>query len=63
MTAFTSTFGDLGSVVAIFAAFKLPSELALLILDYAHYWKEIRWGSIRSLALVDEDWSLDYSAA
>lgn len=32
-------------------------------MNYAHYWKEIGWESIRSRALVDEDWSLDYSAA
>jgi hypothetical protein len=63
MTLFTPTLKDIESVVAILAAFKLPSELALLVLDYAHYWRAIRKESISPLVLVDEDWSLDYSAA
>lgn len=63
MKSFTPTFNDLESVVAILATFKLPSELALLILDYAHYWKEVRRESTVPSVLVDEDWSLEYSAA
>lgn len=63
MTPFTPQVKDLKSVIAILAAFRVPSELALLILDYARYWTERKWESTRTFVLVDEDWSLDYSAA
>ena len=62
MTPFTPTFKDLKSVVIILAACRLPSELALLILDYAHYWKEGEFRSTTPFVFVDEHWSLDYSA-
>ncbi|KAF3042242.1 hypothetical protein E8E12_010109 [Didymella heteroderae] len=63
MTPFTPTLDDLKSVITILAVFKLPNELALLVLDHARYWAEYKMESTRPFVLVDEDWVLDYSAA
>lgn len=63
MAPFKPRLDDLKSVLAILAAFRLPNELALSILDYARYWIEAESESTEHLILVDEIWSLDYSAA
>lgn len=42
---------------------KVPSELAFIILDYAHYWTERKRGFTRNFIPLAEEWSLDYSAA
>jgi hypothetical protein len=63
MAPFAPTLNDLNSVIAILAAFRLPNELALSILDCARYWTEYKVEYTDPIILVDEHWSLDYSAA
>lgn len=62
MTPFTPTLQDIDSTLAIFASFRLPNELALCILDLAHYWIEVELSSKEHVVLADGAWSLDYSA-
>lgn len=63
MAHFTPTLHDIESTLAILALFRLPNELALCILDQAHYWMEVELSSEEHIVLVDGTWSLDYSAA
>jgi len=63
MAPFTPTLQDIESALSILALFHLPNELALCILDQAHYWMEVELSSREHIVLVDESWSLDYSAA
>ncbi|KAJ8112473.1 hypothetical protein OPT61_g5167 [Boeremia exigua] len=62
MAPFTPTLQDVESVLGILASFRLPNELALSVLDQAHYWLEIEFLSEDHVVLVDGGWSLDYSA-
>jgi hypothetical protein len=62
MAPFVPTRDDLESARAILTSFHLPNELALWILDEAHYWVEVETYSKEHIILVDGAWSLDYSA-
>tara|TARA_R110002003_G_scaffold33_3_gene2071 strand:- start:9167 stop:9475 length:309 start_codon:yes stop_codon:yes gene_type:complete len=50
-------------VRTILAARKLPNELILAILDYARYWVEQQRYCTDLMVLMDEAFSLNYSAA
>jgi hypothetical protein len=50
-------------VRTILAARKLPNELILAILDYARYWVEQQRHFTDLMVLMDEAFSLNYSAA
>ncbi|KAJ4987444.1 hypothetical protein SVAN01_07044 [Stagonosporopsis vannaccii] len=62
MAPFAPTLQDIESALTILASFRLPNELALCILDQAHYWMEVVSSSKEHIVLLDEAWSLDYSA-
>lgn len=47
----------------IVASLGFPAELVLAILDFARYWPEITNESVVHSVLLDEEWSLDFSAA
>ncbi|KAF2128587.1 hypothetical protein P153DRAFT_367701 [Dothidotthia symphoricarpi CBS 119687] len=63
MALFTPRREDVYSVRAILMSFRLPNELVLDILDQARYWTEASYSVTDHRALLDEAWTLDYSAA
>lgn len=63
MAPFVPTLHDIHHARSILVSLRLPNELALCILDQAHYWLELETESREHVILVDGTWSLDYSAA
>lgn len=63
MVPFTPVASDIYDARTILASRKLPNELVLTILGYARYWVEFERGRTQFMVLMDEDFSLDYSAA
>jgi hypothetical protein len=63
MALFSPSTTDIYYVRAILASRRLPNELILAILDHARYWVEWQRGRDQFMILMDEDFSLDYSAA
>ncbi|KAF2630267.1 hypothetical protein BU25DRAFT_387340 [Macroventuria anomochaeta] len=63
MAPFVPTLKDIETARAILTSVRLPNELALCILDKAHYWMEVDTSSKEHVILVDGTWSLDYPVA
>jgi hypothetical protein len=63
MALFSPSKRDIYDVRAILAFRKLPNELILIILDHARYWVEFEHSRTQYMVLMDEEFSLDYSAA
>jgi hypothetical protein len=63
MASFKPTQLAIYSVRAMFASLKLPNELILTILDHANYWVERQYDRTSLKVLMDEDFSMNFSAA
>ncbi|PSN59797.1 hypothetical protein BS50DRAFT_594230 [Corynespora cassiicola Philippines] len=55
--------GDIVVVRRILQLLGLPTELVLIVLDHARYWREVTHESSRYYPLIDENWSIEFSAA
>jgi hypothetical protein len=63
MAPFKPTQLAVYNVRAMFASLKLPNELILTILDHANYWVERQYERTSLKVLMDEEFSMNFSAA
>jgi len=63
MEPFIPTRRDVYLVRTELSSHKLPMELILDILDYAHYWVEHRHECSELRVLMDEDYDTEFTAA